>query len=198
MTNPPSEDCAWVSIPTPFDRDELRRWLEQPEALYRVNSLLEITGWRRENAQRTYLQGRNLSNGLTLDLGLELSPDTDSLRVDYEQGLKRATLFAVEPAEQGGFQLRITDDYSGWSEPERESRLAEVDRSLPQWGQDLHRFFRAWHRWSRFPPWRWYMTRIWLRMKPSARRITRWVIWIGIAELVAFLVVFAVFVVERG
>jgi hypothetical protein len=41
------------------------------------------------------------------------------------------------------------------------------------------------------------MTRIWQRMKPSARRITRWIIWITLAELAAFLLVFTIFVIER-
>lgn len=198
MSGAPEEDRAWVSIPTPFGRDQLRRWLNRPEALFRINSLLEVSNWHQEAPERVHLQGRNLSNGKELDLTLDLTPSADGLRVSYGQGLKRATSFAVEPAEQGGFQLRITDDYSGWSETERQARLDEVDRSLPQWGQDLHGFFRAWNRWSRLPPWRWYTTRVWLRMKPSARRITRWVVWITVAELIAFLLVFAVFVIEQG
>ena len=38
---------------------------------------------------------------------------------------------------------------------------------------------------------------IWIRMRPSARRITRWLLWITLAELAAFLVVFAVFLLEQ-
>ena len=41
------------------------------------------------------------------------------------------------------------------------------------------------------------MTRVWQGMKPSARRITRWILWITAAELVAFLLVFTIFVIEQ-
>jgi hypothetical protein len=135
---------------------------------------------------------------MPIELHVRLEPSETGVVVTYSDGLKRSTALAVEPADRGGSRLRITDDYSGWSEAERQARLAEVDRSLPQWGRDLYLYFRRWHRWSWLAPWRWYMTRVWIRMKPSARRITRWVLWITLAEFAAFLVVFAVFVLERS
>jgi hypothetical protein len=192
------EDAAWVSIQVPFGADALRAWLDDLEQLFRVNSLLEIAHWQQENRHRVHLRGRNLSNGRPLELELKLTPSDTGLTVAYSHGLKRSTTFAVTAAADNGSELRITDDYSGWSAAERQARLEEVDRSLLQWGQDLHRYFRAWHRWSWLPPWRWYVTRVWLPMKPAARRVTRWLWWIGLADLVLFLAVFAIFALERS
>lgn len=193
-----SEDYAWVTIPVPFAAEELRNWLNDAETLFRINSLLEITGWRQDDHHSVHLIGRNLSNGQALDVQMSLTTADDGLQIQYSEGLKRSTTFAIEPAEKTGFQLRITDDYSGLSEEERKARVDEVDRSLPQWGRDLYKYFRAWKRWSWLAPWRWYTTRLWLRMKPSARRITRWIWWITAAELVAFLLVFGVLLIEQG
>lgn len=193
-----SEDFAWVTIQVPFGADELRSWLDDLETLFRVNSLLEITYWQQESEHRAHLGGRNLSNGRLMELELRFVYTEMGVVVGYSDGLKRSTAFAVEPADRDGTRLRITDDYSGWSEAERQARLDEVDRSLPQWGRDLYLYFRRWRRWSWLTPWRWYVTRVWIRMKPSARRITRWLLWITLAEFAAFLVVFAVFVLERS
>lgn len=198
MSAADSEDCAWVSIQVPFGTDELRPWLDDLETLFRVNSLLEITRWQQKSGHRAHLDGRNLSNGRLMDLELQFESSETGVVVTYSEGLKRSTAFAVEPAGGDGARLRITDDYTGWSEAERQARLDEVDRSLPQWGRDLYLYFRRWHRWSWLTPWRWYVTRVWIRMKPSGRRITRWLLWITLAELAAFLVVFAVFVLERS
>jgi hypothetical protein len=198
MSDTPAQDCAWVTIPTPFGREELGTWLDEPETLFRINSLLEISEWQPQGQQLIRLRGRNLSNEKSLDLILEYRPTDQGLLVSYRGGLKRSTAFVVEPAVIGGFQLRITDDYSGWPEAERQARLDEVDRSLPQWGRDLCRYFHAWKRWSRLAPWRWYMTRVWIRMKPPARRITRWVLWVTAAEMVAFLLVLGVLVMEQS
>ncbi|MCB1751839.1 MAG: hypothetical protein KDI74_08960 [Gammaproteobacteria bacterium] len=197
MSEAPSEDCAWVTIPAPFGADELRQWLEDPETLFRINSLLEIGQWIRQGERQARCVGRNLSNDRELELAMTLDPGQQGLLITYTGGLKRSTTFTVEPGDTTTSQLRITDDYSGLSEDERKARVGEVDRSLPQWGRDLHKYFHAWKRWSWFPPWRWYMTHLWLKMKPTARRITRWIWWLTLAEIVAFALVFGVLLIEQ-
>jgi hypothetical protein len=127
-----------------------------------------------------------------LETDLQVERLGDGLRVEYSDLLKTSTSFRIEPREPEGSLLTITEDYSGTPEMERQIHLDEVECSLMQWGRSLHGYLRAWNRWSWLPPWRWYMIRIWQGMKPSARRITRWIIWVTIGELVAFLLVFAV------
>ena len=192
-----ARDAAWVKIETPFPPQWLREFLSEPERLFRINSLLEIRHWEQKAPGRIRFEALNLSNGKELESELQLQHSDDGLEVGYRGLLKTATSFRIEPGESGGALLTITDDYSGTPEAERESRLDEVDRSLMQWGHDLHSYLRSWKRWSWLPPWRWYMTRVWQPMKPSARRITRWILWITAAELAAFLLVFTIFVIEQ-
>ncbi|MES9902269.1 MAG: hypothetical protein ABW168_06250 [Sedimenticola sp.] len=56
-----------------------------------------------------------------------------------------------------------------------------------KWGEDLQAYLVHWNRWSGFAPWRWYMRRIWLPMKPSARRITYILLWISLVEVALIL-----------
>ncbi|MCP4695846.1 MAG: hypothetical protein GY862_03195 [Gammaproteobacteria bacterium] len=186
-------DAAWVSIETPFPPEWLQEFLSDPERLYRINSLLEIHRWSEEGPGRFRLEASNLSNGKTLQSDLRVKRLNDGLRIDYSGLLKTSTIFRIEPKKPEGSLLTITDDYSGTPEAERRTRLDEVDRSLMQWGRDLHAYLHAWKRWSRLPLWPWYMTRVWQPMKPSARRITRWIFWISAGELAAFLLVLAIF-----
>ncbi len=197
MSEPSDRDVAWVALETPLSPQALAPFLADPETLYRINSLLEIQAWEHLSSDQVRLQARNLSNGQCWDTQLRFFPKSDGLVVHYAGLLKQRTEFRIEPRAAGGSLLRITDDYSGIPETERKARLEEVDRSLPQWGRDLYAFFRAWHRWHWFPPWRWFMRRVWLPMKPLARRITRWILWIALAEFLIFLLVFAIFVHER-
>lgn len=197
MSEAHSEDCAWVTIPVPFGADDLRRWLQDPETLFRVNSLLEVKKWSQDDVRHARFMGRNLTNDQELDLEMTLDYGQEGLLITYAGGLKCSTAFTVESGDAMTSQLRITDDYSGLSEDERKARVGEVDRSLPHWGRDLYQYFRSWKRWSWLPPWRWYMTHLWLKMKPSARRITRWIWWITIAEIIAFVLVFGVLLIEQ-
>jgi hypothetical protein len=135
-----------------------------------------------------------------------VEPRPDGLRIAYAAGLKTATEFRVEqpaadsrPGGTGAGQgavLVVTDDYSGTPEAERQTRGGEIDKSLVWWGHDLHRYLRHWARWSRFGPWRWYMHRVWQPMKPKARRITFMLIAITMFELVAGILLIAVFALQ--
>lgn len=189
-------DAAWVTIETPMTAAALLAFCRADvERLFRINSMLKFEDWRHvaENEHRVRL--RNLVNDKELETGLHVEPLADGLRVTYDNGLKSATIFRVETTG-GGAQLVVTDDYSGTPASERQARTDEVDRSLVQWGHDLHRYLARWNRWSRLAPWRWYMTRFWQPMTPLARRVVFLLIVISAMEFAVFLMVLAIFVLE--
>lgn len=197
MDEASNRDSAWVSIQTPFTEQQLWVFIDDLERMFRINSLLVIDLWAQDPSGRILMKALNLSNGKTVNTELRVEKLDDGLRINYAGLLKSFTRFQIKPSANGTSLLTITDDYTAVPEAERRQRLEEVDQSLVQWGQDLHAYMRAWRRWSWFPPWRIYMARIWQPMKPVARRITRWLLWITVAEFVAFLLVFAVFVIEH-
>jgi len=189
------DDAAWASINTPFSAQELSAFCRDVERLYRINPLLEFDEWSQAAGDCYRFRGRNLSNQQDLDLELCLERMPDGLRVRYSEGLKLSTLFKIEPAAQGS-KLTIVDEYAALPEQERQARLDEVDKSLVPWANYLQEYIVSWKRWSWLVPWRWYMRRVWQPMKPSARRITYMIIWITAAEIVAFLMIFAIFWLE--
>jgi len=188
MSDIEERDAAWVKIESNLSADDLLEFISDLERVYRINSFMEFEIWQQE-----YFKALNLSNNKTIDTKFKVQKLSDGLLVTYSSLLKTSTCFQVEPAANGSL-LVITDDYSATSEEERKTRMDEVDQSLVQWGNDLHRYLKNWQRWSRFAPWRWYMSRVWLSMKPSGRRIVRWIILITLAEFVAFLFVFLIWV----
>ena len=190
------QDAAWVTIETPFDAAELRAFLDDVERLYRINSLLVFEDWRQISATGYQLRAKNLSNGRLLEVELEVETSGDGIVVRYADGLKTATRFRVEPQSDGPAKLIVTDDYSGSSPEEREERIAEVDKSLGEWGRNLHRYLHQWKKWSWVPGWKFYMRRVWQPMKPMARRICFILIVVTAAEFVLFLFVFAIFWLE--
>lgn len=191
-----SEDAAWVTIETPFDAAELRLFLDDVERLYRINSLLVFEEWRQTNATHYRLRAKNLSNDRMIEVELDVEASDDGITVRYSEGLKTSTRFRVEPQPDGPAKLIVTDDYSGSSAEEREARIDEVDKSLGEWGRNLHRYLRQWKKWSRVPGWKFYMRRVWQPMKPMARRICFILIVVTAAEFVAFLFVFTIFWLE--
>lgn len=176
-------DAAWVLVPTPLSRDQLQGQLQNLERILRLNSGIDIHEWQPLAEDRVRLRGHNLTNDCPLLVEIRLYPDPNGWHLEYSDGLKTETRLAIEAGTGNSAQLRITDDYSGHPLEERRARLAEVDRSLPLWGRDLARYFRAWNRWSWFPPWRWFMDLVWIPMRPLARRITRLILWISLGEL---------------
>lgn len=188
---PAGEDAAWATIETTFAPAELRAFIGDVERMLRINPLLEIRGLAPVGASSRYrLQARNLANGRDIDVSVAVTARSDGVVLTYESGLKSATTFSVAP-RPGGSLLTIREDYGGAPPEERARRLDEVDRSLVPWGEALHGYLARWQRWSWCPPWRWYMRRLWLPMRPRQRRIA-WLIWLVSAlELAAFLVVLA-------
>jgi hypothetical protein len=191
-----NEDAAWVTIDTPFDRTELRLFLEDVERLYRINPMLVFDQWQKTADQQYQLKAKNLSNNQILETTLDVEPGTDGIIVNYQNGLRSATSFRIEEQDDGSVKLVVTDDYSGVSLSDREARIDEVDKSLVTWGGHLHRYLYLWKRWSWLPGWQFYMRKVWQPMKPMARRITQILLMITLAEFVLFLLVFTVFTLE--
>lgn len=192
------EDKAWVVIQTPLRIEELRSFCACLEHLYRINPYLEILRWRQTAPEHFHVELRNLSisRDIVDDIVLERQSE-NVFKVRYRAGIKRHTEFRLETLAEGS-RLTITDDYGGLTENERQAREAEVDKSLNAWGHALYVFFRRWNRWGWIAPWRWYMLRVWMPMKPSARRIAWMVILITIVEFFFFLFVLMIYLLEQS
>lgn len=193
-----SRDEAWVSIPVPFPPERLARYCSDIEAVFRVNPYYTFHEWRQTGAGRYAVDVENHSNQTRTTLQVETSDATRSgLTVNYTGGIKRRTMFRIEPASNGS-RLTITDDYQLLPEAERAQRIGEVDKSLNAWGGALRVYFLRLHRWSWLPGWNWYIRRVWMPMKPSARRIVWFLYLITAAEFVFFLFVLLIWRIEYG
>ena len=191
----PSEDMAWVRIATPLSADNLRYFCQDFPRLLRINPMLEFIEWREIAPNRYYLQAKNLSNDKTIATELNCEETKEGFKINYNEGIKSATIIKIE-AEKTGTTLVLIDDYSRFSESERKQRLSEVDSSLETWGKYLYSYIKNWQRWHWFPPYRWYMRYLWQAMKPSSRRIAYMLITISLFELLAFLVFVGVMIMN--
>lgn len=178
------DDTAWASVNTPLNAEALGDFCRDIERLFRINPMLEFREWQNLGNGRYRMSVRNISQDPPFELQTELQSENHNggLTIYYCTGLKRKTVFSIEPLEHGS-KLTITDDYSGQSEEIRKKRLHEVDKSLVSWAEYLQRYLILWQRWSRFGWWRWYMAHIWQPMKPTGRRITYILLMITLAEI---------------
>ncbi len=199
-----SSDTAWVSVPAPFGVAQLTAVCHDLEALFRVNPYFCFKVWRQTGVNTYHMEIRNESNAQDVVLDLEVVPDpAQGFIVNYAQGIKRRTVFAIlsEPAAGAGAhetaRLVIADDYDRIPEAERAQRAQEVDKSLAAWGEALRVYFRRLKRWSWLPGWRWYVRRVWIPMRPPARRIVWLISLITVVEFFFFLFVLLIYVVEQ-
>ena len=118
---------------------------------------------------------------MKLDVELEVDQQADEIVIHYTSGIKKKTIFKIEPSEFGT-KLTLIEEY-GLSEAERHEKIHEVDKSLVNWADYLQRYLITWKKWSNHGWWRWYMKRIWQPMKPSGRRITYMFLWITLVEI---------------
>lgn len=187
-------DAAWVKIETPLSVAALAEFCTDLERLYRINPYLEFKSWQTLSAGRYRAQLKNLSIGREIDLEMSLHQESPyEFAVRYARGIKQSTRFTISAA-RGGSTLLIVDDYSG-ATPERD--LDEVDRSLHAWGVALREYLDREQRWGWCAPWRSYMRRIWVPMRPAARRITFIILLVTLAEIALFVLVMAIYWVER-
>ncbi|NQV46492.1 MAG: hypothetical protein HQ504_01795 [Rhodospirillaceae bacterium] len=190
---PEDQDAAWVTITTPFDAGWLTGFMENPQRLLRINSQMEFLEFEQTGAHTYRMKAKNLSNGREIETVLTVTAEEGGIRITYDTGLKTATRFAIQPQTDGTAHLVVTDEYSGTTKQEREARIDEVDKSLVQWGRDLHRYIYLWQKWSWVPGWRWYMCTVWQSMRPMARRISNLLMVITLIEFIMFLMVFTIF-----
>ena len=166
-------DFARMEIETPFDADWLRRFLDDPERILRLNPFMEFSRFEHISAASWRVAGRNLALERDFDATFRREPLPDGgFRLHWEGLLKTSTEVRIIEGPDGTAKLVVTDDYSGTPEEERRRRMDEVDVSFMPWGQATWRYLRNWKRWSWLPGWKWYMGRYWLNMKPAARRIS--------------------------
>ncbi len=182
-------DAAWASINTPLHIDAMLVFIQDVERLIRINPMLEFKKWENLGASQYYMAGRNTSQEtpFEFDTGITVRRISNGIELEYDRGIKASTLIEVEAIvcdnNKPGSKLTITDYYDRLSEDDRKEHLDEVDKSLVIWARDLQKYLINWHRWSKFKTWRWYMNRIWLPMKPTARRITYMMLWISVVEV---------------
>lgn len=190
------QNAAWVVVPTRLDSIALRRFCGDIERLFRINPYLEFSAWSATGSNRYRACWRNQSNQQSFELDLQITSLDDGLAVKYGSGLKQSTRLCIAPTEDGS-TLTIIDDYGDVGEAEAQARLAEVDKSLTAWGEALRVYLLQERRWSRFAPYRWYRA-LWLRLKPSARRIATLLILFSLAELVFVAFVVLIYWIESG
>jgi hypothetical protein len=185
-----------VIVDTVLSAARLAEFCRDLERLYRINPYLEFRHWRLAPDGEIEAAWRNHSNGREFELRLVLLPGSpERFEVRYDAGVKCSTRFEITPAA-GGSRLKITDVYREATSADA-PELAEVDRSLRAWGVALHDYLRREARWGGFAPWRWYMRRVWVPMKPAARRITFIILLVTLAELALFALVMAIYWIER-
>lgn len=179
-----AEDAAWAAVNTPLSVDELKVFCQDIERLFRINPMLEFNTWEQLANNRYRMAVKNISQEqpFNLDVELEVEQQPDEIVIHYANGIKKKTIFKIEPSEYGS-KLTIIDDYGNLSEEERSARINEVDKSLVNWADYLQRFLITWKKWSKHRWWRWYMKRIWQPMKPTGRRITYMFLWITLVEI---------------
>ncbi len=202
VTTPPPagidvQDAAWIRVPTTFTPAELASHLDDVEVLLRLNPYYYFKRFKTAGADRWQLEFENQSNQQQLVTDVMVNRSNGrGISLEFTSGLKKRTHFTVEPFELGSY-LVVTDDYSGTPEAERKQREAEIDKSLTAWGESLRIYFLRLRRYSRVPGWRWYIRRLWIPMKPSARRIVWLLAIISVAEFGFFCFVMLIWLAEQ-
>ena len=190
---PVPADAAWVVIEVPLVPGSLAAFCSDLERLYRINPYLEFGLWRGTARGAFAVAFRNLSNQREFELQMLVERASASdFTVRYDRGIKRSTRFEIESAAAGS-RLRITDEYHGTAAAD----TGEVDKSLHAWGVALRDYLLREQRWGWCGPWRWYMRRVWVPMKPSARRITFIILMVTLAEIALISLVLAIYWIEH-
>jgi hypothetical protein len=201
------EDSAWISVDLLFPSGEVYEFIQNIERLFRLNPHLEIKSWQEDAPGRIFhgkqirVETLNEMNGLQQSMTLSVSdaqPDI-SFRLNYDRGLKQATIFSVQKLGTASSRLAVKELYPAeMSSAEREARLNEVDRSLVPWGAAIHSYFIRRARWGWLPFFNWWQSTFWPGMTPRHRRIARMIIWTTVLEFVVFLFVFVIYWLELG
>lgn len=190
---PPGRDAAWVILETSLEPVQLASFCHDLEQLYRINPFLEFASWKQSAPDRFRAEVLNHSNDQrTVMAGSVMRTSEQVVRVDFADGLKKCTRFEIEAAPAGS-RLTITDEYgpAGAGAPE-----AGVDRSLHAWGVALKSHLERDRRWGWVPLYRRCMRRVWLPMKPAARRITFLILVVALADIALIALGLAIYWIE--
>lgn len=191
-------NSAWAEFRTPFNLEQLRAFCtEDVERLFRINPYLEFSKWEKTADKQCHVVGKNISHGEPVEFehDISITETDDGIRVDYQNSLKKSTLFKCESLD-GASKMTIIDEYIELSEEEMAEREKEVDRSLTIWGEYLLRYMLTWKKWSWLSPWKWYMRKVWQPMKPMSRRIVYMLWWITIFEIALIALGVAIYFAE--
>ncbi len=201
------EDFALISVDLPLATGEIYAFIQNIERLFRLNPHLAIKSWQEDAPGKIFackqirVDCMNEMNGLRQSLTLSVSdvqPEL-SFTLNYDSGLKKATIFSVQSVGSAASKLVVKELYSDEiSAAEKEKRLNEVDKSLLPWGAAIHSYFKRRSRWGWLPFHSWLQNSVWLGMTPRHRRISRLIIWVTVLEFVVFLFVFAIYWLELG
>jgi hypothetical protein len=193
-----SPDFAWSRFYAPLAPAQLVALCSDIEAMLRINPYYVFRHWVAVDTHRYHMVIDNSSSHQRLETDVELVMEAEHrLRIRYGAGVKRATLFVIEPLGTGS-TITVVDEYGEPGDGESEGRPDLADKSLPAWAQALRTYFARVRRWSWVPGWRWYMRRVWMPMTPSARRVVWMLYLITLAEFGFFLFVLLIFVLETG
>ena len=178
-----ADDAAWAAINTPLSVNELANFCQDIERLFRINPMLEFNDWQQLADNRYRMAVKNISQEqpFEIDMEMDVEHQPDEIIIHYNSGLKKQTIFRIEPSEFGS-KLTLIDEYRS-GESEDNEKINEVDKSLVNWADYLQRYLIIWKKWSKHGWWRWYMKRVWQPMKPTGRRITYMFLWITLVEI---------------
>ena len=194
---PKSEDKAWAEFNTPLDKNTLLEFCQDVERLIRINPFLTINKWEKLGEQHFLLHASNQSQipSFNIETDLNVFSKSDGLEIHYQQGLKSSTAINIDDTAKGS-KLTIVEEYNNLPQQDRLNHLQEVDKSLVKWAEDLQTYLISWRRWSWFSPWRYYKQHVWLRMNPSARRITYILLCISLIEFALIALGIAIYIIE--
>ncbi|MDH5633649.1 MAG: hypothetical protein OEZ10_11720 [Gammaproteobacteria bacterium] len=190
-----STDAAWVTIRSDLPADKVFAILSDVEVLLRINPYYYFESLSVADNSYT-MQLTNHSNQQNTQTSFTCTHGENRLELVYRDFIKKRTVLEVK-ADNTGCVITLSDDYSNLSEPEREKRVDEVDKSLNAWGEAILTYLSRIKRWSWLPGWRTYMRRFWIPMKPSARRIVWMLYLVTVVEFFFFLFVMLIYVLEQ-
>ena len=192
-----ADNSTWVTLEIPASSAELFEFLKNTERLFRLNPYLDIQHWEEKEGGQIHLQALNEMNGVKydLDIVLESSQPGTSFLLRYSQGLKKALEISLQAAPAPGRSiLTLREHYHQvW---QGEQQLKEIDHSLIPWGNAIRLYLKAIKAWAWFWPYRWYKEKLWVRMRPTHRRITRMLVWVTLLEFIVFFFVFIIYWLE--
>lgn len=178
-------DTATAQTELPLSSDAVFAYIADIQRLVRLNPHLAIERWIPAEWGFRFA-GCNESNDQAFEVSVlvEIAPDSRSITMRYDAGLKQATVLRVEPSA-GGARLVVTEHYPRIGD-KADPCVAEVDRSLVPWVAAIRRHLLARRRWSWLPGWNWWTERFMLALPPRQRRIVQLIVWVSAIEFMLF------------